>query len=223
MSWWDLGEWKGYPGDSLATYQIPCAFCGEVGNFETIHHLERKKPSNHHKALNYDTLKCGHCGNLMFAFWSAASEGYGNSSIHDYQLLPRHRSTTSYPKHWPDDVGRYWLEARRSIEGKNWIAAVLMARSAIQLLARSHGAQGKNLKDEIDDLAKKGQIMVVMRDFAHEIRELGNEGTHPRPGTEGTCEKDARDVVEFLGLMLTAMYDLPEQIRLYKKRKYLGD
>jgi hypothetical protein len=71
MNWWDLGEWSGASGDKLATYQIACAFCGEKGNFETVQHFERQKPGGR-KVLNYDTLKCGHCGNFMFAFWSAA-------------------------------------------------------------------------------------------------------------------------------------------------------
>jgi hypothetical protein len=219
MSWWDLGEWSGDPGEVLATYQIPCAFCGEEGNFDTVQHLERKKPGNDRKVLNYDTLKCGHCGNLMFAFWSASSSGHGSGSMHEYRVLPWHRSTTRHPKHWPADVGNYWVEARRSIEGKNWTAAGLMARSAVQLVARVHGATGKNLKEEIDDLADKGLILPSMKEFAHEVRVLANEGTHPQPGTKGTSEKDAKDVVEFLSFLMTVMYNLPEQIKEYRKRK----
>jgi hypothetical protein len=78
-----------------------------------------------------------------------------------------------------------------------------MARSAIQLVARSHGATGKNLKEEIDDLAIKGLILPSMNEFAHEVRVLANEGTHPQPGTTGTREKDAKDVVEFLSFLMT--------------------
>lgn len=123
MNWWDFGEWYGYYGATIATHQIPCAFCGEEGNFEIIQHLERKKPGNNRKILNYDTLKCGNCGNFIFAFWSASSSGHGSGASHDYRVLPWHKSTTRYPKTWPSDVGRYWIEARRRIEGKNWTAA----------------------------------------------------------------------------------------------------
>lgn len=73
MNWWELGEWTGFQGEKLATYKIACAFCGEKGNFETVQHLERVKPGGSRKTFNYDTLKCGHCGNYMFAFWSAAA------------------------------------------------------------------------------------------------------------------------------------------------------
>ncbi len=218
MSWWDLGEWSGYHGDKLATYQIACAFCGEKGNFETIEHLERQKPSNEYKKLNYDTLRCGQCGNFMFAFWSASSSG-GTRGTHAYQVLPWHRSTTDYPDYWPADVGNYWVEAQRSVEGKNWTAAALMARSAVQLVARNFGAKGKNLSEEIDDLADKGLILPLMKEWAHEVRNLANEGTHPRPGTTGTAEKDAKDVVEFLNFLMRVMYTLPKQIDDYRSRK----
>ena len=153
------------------------------GNFETVRREERQKPGSARKVLNYDTLRCGNCGNLVFAFWSAAEYGHGSGSIHDYRVLPWHRSTTTHPRHWPEDVGRYWVEARRSIEGMNWTAAALMARSAVQLVARKHGAVGNNLRAEIDDLADKGLLLPIMKDWSHEVRELANEGTHPQPGS----------------------------------------
>lgn len=219
MSWWELGEGSGYQGQKLATYRIACAFCGEKGNFETVQHLERQKPGSTSKILNYDTLKCGQCGNFMFVFWSASSSGHGVNAMHHFKLLPWHRSTTGYPEHWPEDIGNYWLEASRSIEGKNWTAAALMARSAVQLVARHHGATGKNLKEEIEDLSAKGLILPSMKEFAHEVRALGNEGTHPQPGAMRTSEKDAKDVVEFLSFLMTVMYDLPKQIKEYRERK----
>jgi hypothetical protein len=219
MSWWDFGEWSGYHGSELATYQIACAYCGEKGNFEIVQHLDRKKPGSIPKVVNYDTLKCGHCGNYMFAFWSASSTGHGVNAMHNYRTLPRYRGTTDAPKHWPPDVGRYWVEARRSIEGKNWTAAALMARSAIQLVARSRGAKGENIKAEIDDLAAKGLLLPIMQEWAHEVRLLANEGTHPKPGTAGTDEKDAKDVVEFSSFLMSVVYDLPKQIEDYRKRK----
>ena len=174
---------------------------------------------NGRKVLNYDTLQCGNCGNYMFAFWSAGMYSHGSGASHDYKVLPWHQSMTGHPEHWPDDVGHYWVEARRSIEGKNWTAAALMARSAIQLAARAHGATGKNLKEEIDDLAAKGKILPVMQEWAHEVRVLANEGTHPKPGTTGTGEKDAKDTVEYLGFLMRVMYDVPDQIKRYRTRK----
>jgi hypothetical protein len=94
-----------------------------------------------------------------------------------------------------------------------------MARSAVQLVARANGALGKNLNEEIEDLATKGLLLPVMKEWAHEVRELGNDGTHPQPGTTGTSEKDAKDVVEFLTFLMTVMYELPKEIADYRRRK----
>lgn len=163
----------------------------------------------------------GNCGNYVSAFWSAAMHG-PRSGIHDYKVVPWHPSTTRHPDHWPPDIpdiGNYWIEARRSIEGKNWTAAAPMARAAVQLVARAHEAKCKKLKEEINDLADKGLMLPIMRDWAREVRELGNEGTHPKPGTKGTGEKDAKDVVEFLTFLMTVLYDLPKQIDDYRKRR----
>ena len=145
--------------------------------------------------------------------------GSSRNAIHSYKVLPWYQETTSHPEHWPPELGKHWIEVRRSIEGKNWIAAALMARSSVQLVARAKGARGNNLKGEIDDLARKGLILPIMQEWAHAVRELGNEGTHPQPGGTGTKEKDAKDVVEFLTFLMEIMYDLPKQIGDYRKRK----
>ena len=213
MSWWELGEGSGRSGDKLRPNDVTCAFCGVEGNFETVTHLEKKKSGNESKKLNYDTLKCGECGNYMFVFWSA---GRG---LYSFRVLPWYRETTKHPEDWPDDIGKYWVEAKRSIEGKNWTAASVMARSGIQLIARNHNAQGKNLQEEIDDLAAKGILLPVMKEWSHEVRHLGNDGAHPKPGSTGTDARDARDVVEFFSQLMTVLYDLPKQIEDFRARK----
>jgi Domain of unknown function (DUF4145) len=216
MSWWEFGEHRGYDGDELATYRITCPFCSEKGNFKVAHHSEKKNAAG--KILNYDTLQCEGCGNLTMAFWSAARRG-GRGGIHDYHTVPWARSTSTYPEHWPADVGRNWLQAQRSLEGRNWDAAAIMARSAIQLITRYQEAKGSNLKAEIDDLANRGILPPVMKDWAHEVRVLGNENAHPRPGDEGTSPEDARDVVEFLSFLLRLTYNLPHDIAQFRERR----
>jgi hypothetical protein len=62
LSWWELGEHSGFQ-HGLPRYQIACAFCGVKNNFDTVQHIARKKPGDADKELNYDTVKCGECGN----------------------------------------------------------------------------------------------------------------------------------------------------------------
>jgi len=217
MNWWDLAEHSGFSGSDPLS-RITCAFCKEDGNFAVIHHEERKQPSNQNKVLHYDTIKCGNCGNLMMVFWTRSSMSIGHGLL-DFRTVPWNTETARYPDHWPADIGRYWLQAKRSLEGKNWDAASLMARSAVQLVARYQGAKGNNLKQEIDDLAEKSLLPPIMKEWSHEVRVLGNESTHPAPGGSGTDQRDAKDVVEFLDMLMIMTYNLPHQIEEYRGRK----
>lgn len=209
--WWGLGEGMGYSGRDLGLYRIECGFCGERGNWELSRREERKNRSN--KSLFYDTYKCVACGNLTMVFWSAGS------SLHDWRQVPWPENTTTWPEHWPDEIGRYWLQAQRNIESENWDAAALMARSSLQLLLRHEQAAGGTLMKEVDDLASKGLIPPIVKEWAHELRVLGNEAAHPVPGAKGISEKEARQVVRFLRVLLTLLQDLPADIKKYRGEK----
>jgi hypothetical protein len=91
-------------------------------------------------------------------FWSVSSSG----GLHDYRQVPWPKQIARFPKHWPEDIGRNWLQAHRSIDGQNWDAAAMMARSAIQLATRYHKAEGNNLKHEIDNLADNRVLPPIM-------------------------------------------------------------
>jgi len=210
-SWWDLGEWSGYDGEKLALFRITCPFCMEKGNFSSAYHAEKKQP-NGNKVLNFDTLKCGNCASYVQVFWSASGR------MHAYHAMPWSLRIEKYPDYWPEAVGRYWLQARRSIADRNWDAAAVMARSALQVALREHSAQGKNLKEEIDDLSSKGVFPPTMKDWAYTVRELGNDSAHPNPNQSQTDPRDAKDIVEFLDYFLEYLYTLPKRIKDYRER-----
>ena len=215
-SWWDLGEWSGFDGEDLALWRITCPFCFEKGNFSVAFHAEKNKP-NSRKKLNFDTLKCGNCAGYVMAIWSANADL--GSRIHSFQVLPWPLRIDSHPEHWPADVGRYWVQARRNITDENWDAAALMARSALQLALRDNKAQGDTLKKEIEDLSNKGILPPIIKEWSDNVRELGNESAHPQPGQPPTEPKDAKDIVQFLDFLLEYLYTLPKRIQEYRSRK----
>ena len=210
-SWWQLGEWSGYPGSDLALSRITCPFCTERGNFTIAHHAEKKKP-NGRKILNFDTLECGSCRSYVLCLWSASD------SHHDYKVLPWPLRVDKHPEHWPEVVGRFWIQSRRNLHGENWDAATVMARSSMQAALRDRGATGANLKQEIDSLAKQGLLPPLMTDWANALRELGNDSAHPSPLQAPTSARDAQDIVQFLDFLLEYLYDLPRRIEEYRRR-----
>lgn len=212
MSWWDLGEWSGHMGTSLANYKITCAFCGERGNWELAYHAEKKKP-NSRKTINFDTLKCGNCAAFAMVLWSAGDQ------LHDYKVLPWPLTRETFPEHWPAEIGRYWLQAKRNIDQENWDAAAIMAGSAMQLALRSNGANGNTFQEEVKDLAAKGILPPIIVEWADEVRWLRNPAAHPSPGQGPTDPRDANDVVRFLDFLLEYLLDLPHRINAYRERK----
>ena len=211
-SWWSLGEWSGYDGTKLALYRITCPFCMETGNFSTEFHATKKQP-NGGKVLNFDTLKCGSCSSYVQVLWSAGD------TVHDYRVQPWPLKIERAPDHYPEAIGRFWLQAKRNMKDSNWDAAAVMARSALQLALRSTGAKGANLKQEIDDLASKGFLPPLMQEWSHNVRELGNDSAHPNPDQEPTSPRDASDIVGFLDFFLQYLYTLPKKINEYRGRK----
>jgi hypothetical protein len=216
-SWWDLGEGAGLMGEELALYQIECAFCGERGNFKREFHAEKKKP-NSRKVLNFDTFMCGSCAGYTQVLWSAGEFG-GSRKLHQFIVQPRPLKVGDPPGHWPRDVGRSWQQAHRSLQTDSWDAAAVMARTALQAAVRNKGAEGKNLKGEITDLANKGVLPPLMREWSNEVRLLGNDATHPDGADQGTSRGDAQDIVAFLDYLLEYLYDLPKAIEEYRARR----
>ena len=147
------------------------------------------------------------------AFWSASTSG-----LHASRVLPSPLTIEKHPDSWPATVGRYWLQAKRSLSAENWDAAALTARSALQAALRDQQATGKSLKNEIDDLATKGLLPPIMKDWAHNLRELGNDSAHPDPTSCGAAPRDARDIVYFLDYLLEYLYTLPKRIDEYRAR-----
>ena len=212
MSWWSLGQHSGYRGDELAQWRITCAFCGEKGNWGLEHHSEKKKPNGEQK-LNFDTLRCGNCAGYVMVLWSAGDR------LHDYKVLPWPLNYENHPDHWPPDIGRYWIQAKRNLADENWDAAAIMAASAMQLALRTEGAEGKTLNEEVKDLAAKSILPPIMVEWADEVRWLRNPLAHPKPAQEAADPQDVRDVVKFLDFLLEYLLDLPHQINKYRGRK----
>lgn len=215
-TWWDLGEGCGQRGRELDVRIITCPFCLEEGNFEVEHRATKKKP-NSKKSLNFDTLRCGNCTGYVMVLWSAG-ELWGDG-LYGLRVLPWPIRLEKHPEHWPEAVGRFWVQAHRSAKDENWDAAAVMVRSALQAALRDREAAGNSLKQEIDDLAGRGVLPPHMKEWAHELRELGNESAHPELSSTQSVAADVRDVIEFLDFLLKYLYNLPHEIQEYRERR----
>lgn len=94
-----------------------------------------------------------------------------------------------------------------------------MARSTLQLALREHGAKGARLVDQVQDLGSKGLLAPAVREWANEVRLLGNDAAHPGPGQDPPEPHDVQQCVDFLDFLLYCLYDLPTEVAEYRKRR----
>jgi Domain of unknown function (DUF4145) len=219
-SWWQLGEGTGQRGPTLAVWSIECAFCGEEGHFERVFHGEKRKPGST-KKLNFDVYKCTNCAGFVHVLWSAADnwESLGEG-MHAFMVLPWPLSPTPRPSpNISAEMARFWTQAHQSLASEAWDAASVMARSALQLALRENGATGTRLVDQIQDLANKGLLPPPAREWATEVRLLGNDAAHPAPGQVPAEPTDVQQCVDFLDFFLYCLYDLPAKVAEHRARR----
>jgi hypothetical protein len=95
----------------------------------------------------------------------------------------------------------------------SWHGALCKSQCAIK------GAVGNDLYSEIEDLAAKGNLPPLVKEWSNEVRVLGNHSAHPKPNVLPTTPEDARDIVQFLDSLLLYLYDYPKRISDYRARR----
>jgi|TARA_R110001606_G_scaffold323079_1_gene469910 hypothetical protein len=193
---------------------MPCAYCGAAHGYEIEHSVEKTRADGK-RTLLFQTLKCGNCSNFTLMIRNAG----GSGSLLDYRRIPYSNKVGKHPESWPDDVGRYWQQSRKAIQTESWDGAAMLIRSCLQLSLRHADAQGKTLRDEIEDLVKKGTLPPLMKEWSTEVRLLGNESTHPTPGAEETSSADVKTAMKFLEFLLRYLFSLPAEIDEFRTNK----
>lgn len=151
--------------------------------------------------------------------WSPCSHP-GSTPIHGYRVYPpSFKTRAKAPEHWPEQVGRSWEQAHRSLETESWDAAVTMAGRALQAAVRGMGASSGQLQKEIDELGEKGILPRSMVEWAHEIRIIRNIGAHPDSVDTSVSPEDAKDIVKFLDYFCIYTFNLPKEISEYRERR----
>lgn len=108
----------------------------------------------------------------------------------------------------PGPIRADYDEAVRCLTAGASKAAAAMARRAAQGVCVERGANtGKVLRDQIDELGKKGELTQRLVDLSHGVRVLGNSGAHPgNDGLEEVSREEAEQAIDFLEHLLSHVY-----------------
>ena len=107
----------------------------------------------------------------------------------------------------PEAIRKDLDEAKACLQIKAHCAAAVMARRAIQQVAKDKGCERGDLVGQINELAARGVITSEVKDWATLVRWVGNDAAHPNGLS---VEKDdAEDIIELAEQLLQVVYVAP--------------
>jgi hypothetical protein len=114
----------------------------------------------------------------------------------------------------PTEIREDLSEAKRCEWIKAYKGCVVLCRRAIQSSVIALGAKGGRLVDQIDNLGSTGKITEALKEFAHEVRLIGNDGAHPdKDGLNDVTPEDAADMLEFARQYMDHVYVMPAMLK----------
>ena len=124
------------------------------------------------------------------------------------------------PEHLPKEIAGDYSQAADSLRRLNFTAAGMMFRKVLQRATTALAAtaepkitvQRLKLHARIDKLADCHVITPAMREWAHQIRDDGNEANHEEDVVFE--QSDAEQMQAFTELFLIYAFTLPERVRL---------
>ena len=194
---------KTYRDDNLpsfATFFIQCPSCKRQSFIHAVI-LSRLEENDNESKYVYDHYR-------LFALPTQDSQFETQDIPTEYQLL---KKTV--------------LEAKYTLQHSQFMAATIMFRRALQILAKDIlGAKGGTLFKQLEWLkdnenSLKINLTEIFHDNSKLIRQVGNQGAHPDndEDLQEFTEKDANSVHDIFLLLINEIFVLPEKIKAMKR------
>lgn len=100
--------------------------------------------------------------------------------------------------------------------------AAVLARRAVQNICEEKGISKRDLKDQIDELFSKNVITSDLRDWAHEVRYVGNDAAHPNDNDNDVDKNDAEEIIDLLESLCEVLYVAPAKAANRKEIREKG-
>lgn len=183
------------------------------------------RPYRHTAYSFYTTFwACANCHKgLCVTVETPGSETPGKkdgSSDYNFTILETYPEIkeSQAPEHTPENIANIYIQGLNSFKREEFDTASMGMRKALETTVKSliTDPKAKTLFLKIEALKNNDLIPKSMVDWAHQVREIGNDGAH-----DIVDEKDAYDIVFFTEMFLTYIYTLPTKIT--KRRKSVSE
>ena len=206
-----------------------CPFClkeNVVGTVTNLYFTNKESSNHHNKVLFHAFGHCNHClmgmvGNGLILNTDYAQRGikqyhgdiakYGHINGSPFEWLPK-PPEIDIPANLPKNVEDKFLQAERlsnQIDMRDPAGNTYRATLERSILHIDASLTGGNLYSKIEKLAKNGQITEDLKDFAHQIRVLGNDATH---NDDDITQEELNNLRIFTRMFLMYVFTLPAMI-----------
>lgn len=121
------------------------------------------------------------------------------------------------PDHVPPEAQRVFLQAVDAHRRANLDLAAMGFRRALELTLKAKAPDlNGHLGPRIDQLASKKILTAAMKEWAEDVRVLGNDANHDPP--EPTPE-NVQQLYLFTESLMEHLFTLPEKVRLRRASK----
>ena len=206
--------------------EVPKVSCAQCNN-ETKHNiLASVELAGSHPAIdwkdNYQIIQCRGCETISFRKVHTNSEdwdGYylpDGSTEYEYvehiELFPsreQHRQAINDADQLPTKIRLIYLETIESISAGQPVLAGVGIRAIVETICKDANANGKDLKNKIDNLVTIGKLTPGGAETLHKLRVLGNAAAHDVVPHSAEQLGLGMDVLEHL---LADLYILPGKV-----------
>ncbi|MCL2310776.1 MAG: DUF4145 domain-containing protein [Proteobacteria bacterium] len=126
------------------------------------------------------------------------------------------------PQHLPEDVNVLFMEGAIGAKRTPHSACIAFRSCLEAALKRLDPESGGrvSLKDRIDRLVAKHLLPPAIQDWAHHIRDMGNDAAHADGlGTQEDARTLAQELQGFTHHVLLYLFTLPKEIELARQRR----
>lgn len=190
--------------------------------------------------FNKNAFTCPFCGVFAFMKWAklvkddrsvtrnhiAKCSSCGEESLwqqtynHDLQIFSEDRGILIFPDtgvitlpevDMPEDVQKEYYEAA-SVFSKSPRASAALLRLGLQKLCRHLGEEGKNINDDIRNLAAKGVLSPIVIKVADTVRIVGNNAVHPGEMADEDIDYIASKMFNLLNVIVKRAITEPKEL-----------
>lgn len=142
-------------------------------------------------------------------------------SVKEYRIIsecPKAISISS-PQYTPENIDKFYLQAANALKSGSYDASAMMSRKVLEVAVKKLNPSGTGkLYNRIEELSNNGTITEELKDWAHIIRDDGNEAAHEE---EPVSAEFSKELLSFAEMFLMYTFTMPGMVAA--KRKNAAD